>query len=125
MTGVAVEDLEAAIAAAEAELADLAARHAATTDHVVALREQRARLEAEARGADEEPDNWPAARKVELFRSLFRGREDVFAVRWKNAARQRAGYAPRCTNEWKRGVCEKPRVRCGACPNQAFVPAGA
>jgi len=125
MTGVAVEDLESAIAAAEAELADLAARRAAATDRVVALREQRAHLEAEAPGADEEPANWPAARKVELFRSLFRGREDVFAVRWENAARQRAGYAPHCMNEWKRGVCEKPRVRCGACSNQAFVPAGA
>lgn len=32
--------------------------------------------------------------------------------------------APRCANEWQRGVCEKPRVRCGACPNQAFLPAG-
>jgi hypothetical protein len=32
------------------------------------------------------------------------------------------GYAPACFNEWVRGVCEKPRVRCGECPNQAFVP---
>src|SRR5207247_1844443 len=23
---------------------------------------------------------------------------------------------------WVRGVCEKPRVKCGECPNQAFLP---
>jgi hypothetical protein len=28
----------------------------------------------------------------------------------------------RCRNEWIRGVCEKPRVKCGECPNQAFLP---
>ena len=60
-------------------------------------------------------------RKVELFRSLFRGRGEMFAVRWANAAKQKAGYAPSCANEWKRGICEKPRVRCGVCPNQAFL----
>jgi hypothetical protein len=116
---MAVDDLEAAIAVAETELADLAARHAAATERVAALRRERARLEAKpSRTA---PSAWPAARKVELFRSLFRGREDVFAVRWENAAKHRAGYAPRCANEWRRGICEKPRVRCGACSNQAFV----
>ncbi len=122
---MSVEDLDAAIATAEAELADVAAQHAAARDHVAALREQRTRIEAEPSGTHETPSDWSPGRKVELFRSLFRGREDVFAVRWENAAKHRAGYAPRCTNEWKRGVCEKPRVRCGACPNQAFVPTDA
>ena len=63
-----------------------------------------------------------ADRKVELFRSLFRGRDDVFAVRWESR-KGRAGYSPQCANEWRPGVCEKPRVRCAACPNQAFAPA--
>src|SRR5574337_318158 len=34
----------------------------------------------------------------------------------------RKGYAPACANEWVPGVCEKPRVKCGECPNQAFLP---
>jgi hypothetical protein len=34
----------------------------------------------------------------------------------------KAGYAPVCGNEWVRGVCGKPRVKCGECPNQAFTP---
>lgn len=60
--------------------------------------------------------------KVALFQSLFRGREDVYPTLWTNAKSGRTGYAPACANEWVRGVCEKPRVRCGECPNQAFMP---
>jgi superfamily II DNA or RNA helicase len=59
--------------------------------------------------------------KVALFRSLFRGREDVFPRRWENSKTGKSGYAPACHNEWIRGVCEKPRIRCSKCPNQAFV----
>ena len=62
------------------------------------------------------------AEKVALFRSLFRGRDDVFPRRWENPKAGKAGYAPACNNEWVRGVCEKPRIKCSACPNQAFVP---
>lgn len=64
----------------------------------------------------------PAATKVGLFRSLFRGREDVFPSRWENSKTGKAGYAPVCRNEWVRGVCAKPAVKCGECANQAFVP---
>jgi superfamily II DNA or RNA helicase len=64
----------------------------------------------------------PAAAKVALFRDLFTGRTDVFPVRWENAKAGRAGYAPACANEWVTGVCGKPRVRCGECPSQAFIP---
>jgi superfamily II DNA or RNA helicase len=59
--------------------------------------------------------------KVELFRNLFRGRGDVFPLRWENLKTGKSGYAPACANEWKRGLCEKPRIKCSACPNQAFV----
>ena len=64
----------------------------------------------------------PTRAKIALFRSLFAGRENVYPKRWENAAKGTAGYAPVCANEWQRGVCHKPRVRCGACPNQAFLP---
>jgi hypothetical protein len=33
----------------------------------------------------------------------------------------KAGYAPACRNEWVRGICEKPRIKCTDCRNQAFV----
>ena len=62
-----------------------------------------------------------AGQKVALFRGLFRGRDDVFAKLWVNPRTDRKGYAPACANEWVRGVCEKPRVKCSECPNQAFI----
>jgi hypothetical protein len=60
-------------------------------------------------------------KKVALFRRLFRGRSDVFPIRWENGTTGRSGYAPACANEWQRGICEKPKVKCSACPNQAFL----
>jgi len=122
---MAVEDLDQAIAVAEAEVADLAGRRAAAAVRLAELREHRSRTSSGPVGREDAPADWPPRRKVELFRSLFRGRDEMFAVRWENAAKQRSGYAPRCANEWQRGVCEKPRVRCGACPNQAFLAADA
>ena len=62
------------------------------------------------------------AQKIELFRRRFAGRPDVFPLRWENVRTQRSGYAPACANEWAKGVCGKPRVKCGECPNQAFIP---
>src|ERR1700737_3120628 len=58
--------------------------------------------------------------KIALFRRLFRGRSDVFPIRWENRKTGRSGYAPACANEWQPGVCAKPKVKCSACPNQAF-----
>ncbi|MFT7553023.1 MAG: hypothetical protein ACI9BV_003353, partial [Rhodothermales bacterium] len=60
--------------------------------------------------------------KVALFMSLFRGRVDVHALRWTNSKKATQGFAPACGNEWVHGVCHKPRIKCGACPSQAFLP---
>lgn len=64
----------------------------------------------------------PAAEKVALFRSLFRGRSDVYPRRFESRLTGRAGYAPACGNEWARGICEKPRIKCADCPHRAFLP---
>ena len=37
--------------------------------------------------------------KVDLFRSLFKGREDAFACRWYSKASGKGGYQPVCQNE--------------------------
>jgi superfamily II DNA or RNA helicase len=63
-----------------------------------------------------------SAEKVFLFRSLFRGREDVFPRRWENQKNGRSGYSPACANEWVSGLCDKKHVKCGECPNRAFIP---
>jgi hypothetical protein len=64
----------------------------------------------------------PSHEKVNLFRSLFAGRPDVFPVRWNNRKTGRSGYSPACANEWVRGICGKPKVKCGECPHQKFIP---
>ena len=60
--------------------------------------------------------------KIALFRSLFRGREDVYPRRFESRKTGKNGYAPACANEWVRGVCEKPVVKCADCPNRQFLP---
>ncbi len=59
--------------------------------------------------------------KIELFMSLFKGREDVYAKRWQNK-NGKSGYSPDCYNEWKPGVCNKPKIKCFECTNKAFEP---
>ena len=64
-----------------------------------------------------------AADKVKLFRSLFRGRTDVFPVRFVSKKTGNPGYAPACSNKWEPGLCHlKSGGKCSNCPNQAFVP---
>ena len=59
--------------------------------------------------------------KVTLFRSLFRGRDDVYALRWQSSS-GRSGYAPACANEWRPGLCEKPRISCRDCNHRKLLP---
>lgn len=60
--------------------------------------------------------------KIRLFRSLFRGREDVYARRWYSVQKEKSGYAPICANEWRYGVCIKPKGKCSKCENRELVP---
>ena len=62
------------------------------------------------------------AQKVALFRELFKGRADVFARRWENLGKGRSGYAVACHNEWRHGLCHKPKIKCGACRNRRYKP---
>ena len=59
--------------------------------------------------------------KIALFRRLFFGRQDVFARRWESS-QGKSGYSPVCENEWREGVCEKPRVKCAACGHRKLLP---
>ena len=60
--------------------------------------------------------------KVDLFRSLFKGREDVFARRWYSKATGKGGYQPVCQIEWSRQLCDKRKFKCAECPNRLFAP---
>jgi len=63
-----------------------------------------------------------SAQKVALFMALFSGRTDVYPKRWVNTKKKTKGYSPACSNEWVHGLCDKRSVKCGECPNQAFIP---
>ena len=69
-----------------------------------------------------EVSRFSTAEKVALFRQLFRGRTDVFAVRWQGKSSGKSGYAPACANEWLPSVCEKPRIKCADCGNRELIP---
>jgi hypothetical protein len=110
------------------DIASIRARLEALDAERNALAEQLERLRS--RQAPEQPSGVvgasltaesTAAEKITLFRRLFAGRQDVFPVRWDNRHTGKSGYAPACENEWVRNVCGKPQVKCGECPNQAFI----
>ena len=62
------------------------------------------------------------AAKIALYRSLFRGRDDVYPRLFESRKTGKPGYSPACSNEWVREVCDKPRLRCQDCPNRRFLP---
>lgn len=64
----------------------------------------------------------PAEEKIALFRRLFRGREEVYPRRWESRNTGKSGYQPACRNEWITGLCGKPQVKCGACPQRDYLP---
>lgn len=118
------DPLRQQIVEGEARLTELEAAQAAAKEQLARLRSDLAALE---RPTTELPVLAPVRpplsknEKVALFRSLFAGRVDVFPKLWRNPKTRKQGYAPACANEWVRGICEKPRIKCGECPNQAFL----
>jgi superfamily II DNA or RNA helicase/very-short-patch-repair endonuclease len=64
----------------------------------------------------------PPAAKIALFRSLFRGRDDIYPRRFESLRTGKSGYQPACANEWARGLCDKRAVKCADCPNRRFLP---
>jgi len=60
--------------------------------------------------------------KISLFKSLFRGREDVFAMRWEKKNGSASGYTPVCLNEWKAIICNKLQSKkCKDCAHSQYI----
>ncbi|MFM0111697.1 TOTE conflict system archaeo-eukaryotic primase domain-containing protein [Paraburkholderia nemoris] len=106
------------------------------SDEVEKLRAENARLLAllDAHGIDArppllqpaaspqpEPSRLNTDEKVVLFRRLFQGRIDTYPIRWESKA-GKSGYSPACANEWRPGICEKPRIKCSDCGNRLLIP---
>lgn len=59
--------------------------------------------------------------KIRLFMSLFKGREDVCAKRWENKNKRTSGYTPVCLNQWRTGICGKPKMSCSSYKNTSYA----
>jgi superfamily II DNA or RNA helicase len=119
------DDLRRQIAAEEARLADLERQRETAAQQLAALKARldsasAVRLSAPVEPVVKTPES--ADEKVRLFARLFRGREQVFPVQFTSRKTLKVGYAPACSNKFVRGVCELPKIKCGECPNQAFLP---
>ena len=67
-------------------------------------------------------DKLTAQEKIDIYKNLFRGRDDVFATRWESNDKTKTGYTPACLNEWKRGACVKiDKGKCKDCQNQKYA----
>jgi superfamily II DNA or RNA helicase len=125
-----IESIQGEISRAQDRLVELDDERARAARHLsdlksrltLALRADQQSVPVQDATVASRPAPSSSAEKVSLFMALFRGREDVFPKRWVNQRKDTKGYSPACSNEWVRGVCDKPRVKCGECPNQAFPP---
>jgi len=116
-------DIEADLARVRARLADLDAERREIETLEVRLAAEHTPVVTQSSFETAAVTNSSSSHeKVDLFRRLFAGRPDVFPVRWENRKTGRSGYSPACANEWVRGICGKPKVKCGACPHQRFIP---
>ena len=71
-------------------------------------------------GLEQVTNNSSSLEKINLFMSLFRGRDDVYAKRWQNKE-GKSGYSPVCLNEWVKGICGKPKIKCSYCENKYYA----
>ena len=122
-----IPEIERKIAEIEAELSTLDHRRSQLLDELARLRQQPLKMNYSAQLSLHLQDasvNHQSSQeeKIRLFRSLFRGREDVFPRRFENSKTGKSGYAPVCRNEWAAGICQKPKISCAECNFRAFVP---
>lgn len=46
----------------------------------------------------------------------------MYPIRWEGKNSGKSGYSPACANEWRAGVCEKPRIKCADCSHRLLIP---
>jgi hypothetical protein len=112
------------IASEEARLTRLDAERQTLNNQLYDLRGQLSAIDA-ATSLGNEPSVLSPAAKIALFRSLFRGREDIYPKLWISKNGDRKGYMPACSNDGNYSLCGKrkfPRVKCSDCNHQAYDP---
>ncbi len=76
---------------------------------------------AEKSNSNKEEKSFSVEEKLSIYKNLFRGRNDVFALRWENKA-GKSGYSPACKNEWHKHLCGKPKIKCSLCDCRSYLP---
>ena len=122
-----LDEINRMLAATEAELAELESSRSKLLVQFAALQREKAALNQPQISPN--PNQKPTVanqtsqdEKIAIFRSLFRGREDIYPRRFESLKTGKAGYQPVCQNEWIRGICEKPKIRCEDCGHREFLP---
>ncbi len=113
------------IEADEKELAELDSRRMILIERINKLKQQKSKQPASTLSQKSEGKitrQSPEDQKIALFRSLFRGREDVFPKRFESKTTGKSGYQPACRNEWKSGICQKPKIKCAVCDRRDLIP---
>jgi hypothetical protein len=115
------------IRAAEQELAALDAKRTALKVRIEQLQSLKQSIADEQLPFDQSSksnvtNDSTQEEKIALFRSLFRGREDVYPKRFESKRSGKSGYQPVCRKEWIRPFCQKPKIKCGNCENRDFTP---
>jgi len=122
-----VDPIDEQIRTAKRKLAELEQTRAALENEIHRLEELRRKnvdhpLSAIPQLKSQITNASPEREKITLFRSLFKGREDVFARRFESKRSGKSGYQPVCRNEWVRPFCQKPKIKCATCANRDFEP---
>ena len=121
-------EIDRKIAEAEEELAGLNSRRSTLLEQIENLKRQKestlaGRFQTITKTLFSSVTNQSSSEdKVALFMSLFRGRQDVYPKRFESKRTGRSGYQPACKNEWIRGRCPKPQIKCGNCQHREFLP---
>lgn len=103
-------DTQQKIEKIEAELSYLDHHRVQLLDELLQLRQELLQKNSSAQLQETSINNQsPQEDKIRLFRSLFKGREDVFPRRFENSKTGKSGYAPVCRNEWNALICQKPK----------------
>jgi superfamily II DNA or RNA helicase len=105
--------LDRQLAEAENELLVIDSKRAELIARIKQLRQRKALLNQPVQPALQLPNvevsnQSNQEEKIALFRSLFKGREDVFARRFESVRTGKSGYQPVYRREWANGVFHKP-----------------
>ena len=123
-----IDEIDRLLKIAEKELAQLDQERSTILEKIRNLRLEKERSKRILSGSSSDNNtliitNYSSQNeKISLFRSLFKGREDVYPRRFESLRTGKTGYQPACRNEWIAKICKKPKISCSECENRDFLP---